>query len=144
MKIISLWQPYAVVRGFKRYETRPYPPPRTIQRGDRFGIASTKQIKLDQQTAAEHPRLQRCYRALGLPDWRNLPKGCIVGTVVLGETILIKPEFVMELSEEEYVYGDWRDGRYAWELRDPIALKLPIPVRGQQGIWEYVGEIPEG
>ena len=138
MKVLSLWHPYAAlaVYGFKRYETRPKAAPSTMKIGDRFGIASTKQIKTEQEACAEHPRLQRHYRDTGLPNWKDLPRGCIIGTVVLGESIKITTDMVMNLEEPEYVYGDWRIGRYAWPLSDPVLLKNPVPARGQQGIWE--------
>lgn len=145
MKAISLWQPFAAlaVNGYKFHETRPFPPPETLKVGDRFAIASTKQPKSEQQIAAEHPRLLRYYQHRSLPHWSKLPRGCIVGTVALGGCRLIDRHMVMVLDEEEYVYGDWSLGRFAWLLRDPIALKRPIPVRGQQGIWNYDGCIRE-
>lgn len=145
MKVISLWQPYAAlaVHGYKRFETRPFPPPRTMVVGDRFAIASTKQIKSEQQVAAQHPRLQRYYRNLKLPEWILLSRGCIVGTVILGKTTEITNSTIMELDEQEYVFGDWRPGRFAWELLEPLAFKVPISVRGQQGVWDYNGLVEQ-
>ena len=145
MKALSLWTPYSqlAVNGFKKYETRPFAPPSTLKVGDRFAIASTKQIKSEQEIAADHPRLARYYRHTGLPDWRSLSRGCIVGTVKLGRTVEIVRNVIVDLPEEEYVYGDWRPGRFAWELLNPIVFATPIPVRGQQGIWDYRGEILE-
>src|SRR5580692_11927339 len=115
MKVICLWQPYAhlAVTRHKKNETRPFLPPSTLKVGDRFAIASTKQIKIEQQEAADHPRLVRHYRNLGLPAWRSLPCGCIVGTVALGEAFMIDNAIIADLDEKEYVFGDWRPGRFA-------------------------------
>ncbi len=144
MKVLSLWQPFGhlAVHGHKRYETRSFAPPRSLPKGDRFAIAATKQIKTEQQLLANNPRLQHHYQHLNFVPWDKLPLGCILGTVVLGDVIEITPEIIIGLDEAEYVYGDWRPGRFAWELLDPIVLAEPIAVRGQQGIWDYAGEIP--
>ena len=146
MKVISLWQPYATlaVSGYKRFETRPFPPPSALAPGERLAIAATKQIKTEQQIVVNAPRLQRYYSQIGLPEWRTLVRGCIVGTVLLGEAFVITAEAIAKIDEQEYVFGDWRDGRWAWPLLDPIALATPIPMRGRQGIWNYAGEILAG
>jgi hypothetical protein len=143
MKVLSLWQPYAAlaVYGFKKHETRPKPAPSTIKFGERFAIASTKQVKSEQEVAAENPRLQRYYRKLNLPDWRSLPRGCIIGTVRLDGCVQITNDLIMELDEQEYVFGDWRPGRYAWLLSEPRLLDCSIPARGQQGVWDYHGDL---
>lgn len=38
---------------------------------------------------------------------------------------------------DEYLFGDWRPGRFAWELKEVEALPEPIPVRGMQGLWQW-------
>ena len=34
-------------------------------------------------------------------------------------------------------FGDWDIGRYAWRLENIESLKEPIPVKGQQRLWNY-------
>jgi hypothetical protein len=110
--------------------------------GEPFAIAATKQIKPEQEAAADNPRLQRYLsRREGFECWRTLPRGCILGTVVLREAFEITREFIMELDEEEYVYGDWQPGRWAWRVSDPVVLPEPKPARGQQGVWDYHGPL---
>lgn len=41
------------------------------------------------------------------------------------------------LDSNEYAFGDYTPGRYAWLLSDVQALPTPIPVKGQLGLWEY-------
>jgi hypothetical protein len=37
----------------------------------------------------------------------------------------------------EILFGDWREGRYAWELANVKPLAEPISVRGRQGLWDW-------
>ena len=62
------------------------------------------------------------------------PKGVIVAVaeVVMGlATERISPN----ISEEEFDFGDWTQGRYAWELANVQMLREPIACRGAQGLW---------
>jgi hypothetical protein len=40
-------------------------------------------------------------------------------------------------TTEELIFGDWRPGRFAWELKKVRKLPVPIPARGRQGLWEW-------
>jgi hypothetical protein len=40
-------------------------------------------------------------------------------------------------SGRELAFGDWRPGRYAWELANVEILQEPAPARGRQGLWEW-------
>lgn len=44
-----------------------------------------------------------------------------------------------EISEEddEFLFGDWTPGRFAWEFANMKMLDVPIPVRGGQRIWNW-------
>jgi hypothetical protein len=145
MKALSLWQPYAslAVLGYKLYETRPMPPPSTLPVGTRFAIVSTKQVKREQIEAANHPRMTRALRFAKIDDWKQLPNGFILGTVELTGFFQIDDEVVAALEEPQYVFGDWRPGRWAWALGSPRYLAVPVPVRGQQGLWEHRDSLDE-
>ena len=41
-----------------------------------------------------------------------------------------------EISENEFEFGDYREGRYAWITRNPRILKTPIPYKGGQGYYQ--------
>lgn len=45
------------------------------------------------------------------------------------------------LDSNEYAFGDYTPGRYAWLLSDVQALSTPIPAKGQLGLWEWEGEL---
>lgn len=140
MKVISIWQPFATLlaRGFKVYETRSWPAPKSLI-GQRIGIASTKVIKPEQRDAYNDPVFQVFYQENGLPDLKDLHHGYLLGTAILERVELITEEFVEEISPEEYAYGWYHQGGYAWAMVEPQPLLNPIPIRGQQGIYEWNG-----
>jgi activating signal cointegrator 1 len=137
MKVISLWQPYAslLVGGFKMVETRPYPCPQAIV-GHRLYIASTKIITAAQRALFADEEFQAYYRETGLPaKLEDMPNGYLLGSVLINTSDPITEEDLEDITDEERLYGDWRIGRHAWRTRDPEMLNEPVPVSGQQGIW---------
>jgi len=46
----------------------------------------------------------------------------------------------MKITDNELAFGDYTIGRYAWLLKNIKAID-PIPARGQQGLWNWAGEI---
>jgi hypothetical protein len=140
MKVISIWQPWAslIVHGFKFFETRTWPAPRTAI-GQRIGIAATKNITPDQRSAFADPLMQRYYDMTGLPEFEELPRGYLLGTVVLDSVELITEEFLDDITEEERSFGWFHIDGYAWRLRHPQRLEHPIPIQGKQGLYEWRG-----
>jgi hypothetical protein len=43
---------------------------------------------------------------------------------------------IEEQTKIERATGDWKPGRYAWELQNIKALVEPIPYKGKQGLWD--------
>ena len=39
-------------------------------------------------------------------------------------------------DKKEYLLGDYKEGRYAWIIKDIKEIK-PIKAKGQLGIWNY-------
>ena len=139
MKAISVWQPFTtlIVRGFKIFETRTWPAPRSVI-GQTIGIASTKSINPTQRAQFGAEEFREFYDRLVLPDkLDDFKHGFMLGTVVLDSVELMTPEFMDEVSVEEKAYGWWQEGSYAWRLTNPVAFDEPIPVRGAQGLWDY-------
>jgi activating signal cointegrator 1 len=70
----------------------------------------------------------------------SLPFGAIIGTVELYR--FVKTEEVRSLLEpKELAFGDYSDGRWAWQFLNPKALKTPIPCKGALSLWEVPAEI---
>lgn len=145
MKTISVWQPFAalLVSGFKIFETRTWPAPKSLI-GQRIGIASTKVINPAQKAHFSSDDFRAFYERTMLPDdLKQMPNGYMLGTAVLEGCELMTEELLDDVSDEEKAYGLWDLGNWGWRMVDPVALEHPFPVRGQQGIWEWRGELPE-
>lgn len=130
---ISLWQPWAslIFTGDKQHETRAYPPP-AKHIGKRIAIHAAKRVAVPFTLGLE----LLCEREFGSGGWRILPRGAIIGTVLLvgfGRTEDVDPGTVANR-----IAGDWTPGRYAWELANPLSIS-PVPWRGKQG-WFLVPE----
>ena len=143
MKVISIWQPFAglIVSGCKIFETRSWPAPASLV-GQRIGIAATKNITTAQRMHFEDPDFQASYVRTGLPVFEDLPRGMLLGSAVIDSIEVMTEELLEDVSDEEKMYGNWDVGNYAWRLTDPIALEQPCIIRGQQGIYEWRGELP--
>lgn len=132
MKVISLLQPWAtlLVRGQKLVETRSF---RTHYRGPIFIHASgalNKRYKESQMT----PTLQ-CFEPffvdLVKPD--ALPFGKIIGMVNIATCV---PTEVLKkhLPDQELAFGDYSDGRWAWQCYDAVEFTVHTELKGQLGI----------
>jgi len=144
MKCISIWQPFAclLVKGYKIFETRGWAAPPTVI-GQRIGIASTKNIKPEQRAHFASDDFQKFYSALGLPSvLDDMPRGYLLGSVMLDSVELITEEFLEDVSMEEQQYGWFNIGGYAWRMTNPIEYPHPIIIRGKQGIFDWHGTPP--
>ncbi|NIH77317.1 hypothetical protein FHV99_004569 [Ochrobactrum sp. P20RRXII] len=142
MKCISIWQPFATLaaKGYKVFETRSWMPPKSLI-GQRIGIASTKIMRPEQRAYIERDDFKFFYQRTGLPSLQDLPHGYLLGTAILDRVEFISEEFLEEISAEEYQYGWYELGHYAWALIDPIELARPVPIRGKQGIYDWNGPL---
>ena len=132
IKALSLLQPWAslVVMGAKRIETRSWS---TDCRGILMIHASKGKSGAG---IAQMPMLNKY-----IPDFNALPFGAIIGEVNLTavvriEELSLSTELVNKLSMEEYAFGDYAAGRYAWLFDDAFAYDEPIPAKGSLGLWE--------
>lgn len=42
-----------------------------------------------------------------------------------------------KLEGDELYFGDFMDGRYAWELNTVQVLLKPVPAKGQLSLWNW-------
>ena len=141
MRVISLWQPYAslIFVGVKTYETRGFAFPPKIK-GDRIGIHATAKFT---PVSMVSPELDALCEVLFGKGYRNsLPRGAILGTVVLKEchsTDVRKSE----VSRNDLIAGDWTPDRYAWELEAVEKYPMAVIAKGNQGWWNYNPDLIE-
>ena len=134
MKCVSLYQPWAtlVVLGAKRYETRSWA---TEYRG-RLGIHASRTWRPECEELCRQESVRRLLRAAGYRSTADLPRGALLGTVELVDCVAT--EFLMpeDLGAEQRRLGDFRPGRFAWKLLDPVRLAAPLRLCGQLGVFD--------
>ncbi len=133
MKALTLIQPWAtlILTGQKVYETRswvvPHRGPLLIHAGKKYG----PHIDL---ICAKEP-FQSILKTLGFTDLTQLPRSALLGKVTLES--IHKAEDVREaISDQEKAFGDFRNGRYAWKLSDPVIFEEPIPYSGKMKLFD--------
>jgi hypothetical protein len=141
-------QPYAslIAAGVKRYETRSWQPGRRLRARHSILLIHSSKANGDEQRGAEMFIGSRfpdaINQARGLWDgvYPRFPQGMIVAAV---RYMGAHPVAALHatLDERERAVGNYKDGRWAWELDLLKVPDRPIPVRGQQGIWFWEGAI---
>lgn len=145
MRILSLWQPWAslVALGVKRFETRSWD---TTYRGlvaihAAKGGLSAKQFR----TLLENDyAFWQALREVGiLPPAGSLrsarsadsmpPPGKVLSVAVL-QGVYRTEDARVGARPQELLFGDYSDGRWAWELIANTRLREPVEMRGRQGL----------
>ncbi|KKM82316.1 hypothetical protein LCGC14_1320910 [marine sediment metagenome] len=136
MKCLSLTQTWAslMALGLKKVETRSW---KTHYRGPLAIHAAKGFPRWAIELAREEPFATALVRA-GIRRLDELPRGAIIATANLVDCV---PTEIVSISEQERAFGDYTPGRWAWFLEDVTQLALPIPWRGQLGL--FTVEIPE-
>lgn len=140
MKAITIIQPWAslVVLGAKLNETRSW---KTDYRGEILIHAGKKNFthKLILDSTKMRDFLSQAGIIWG--DQKKLPTGAIIGKAVLSDCVLIDQTFVDKLSPQEFCFGDYTLGRYAWVMRNAVLFDKPIPAKGMLGLWNWEEKI---
>lgn len=142
MKVITLIQPWAtlIALGEKKIETRSW---KTSYRGTLY-IHAGKSI--DKEACNEH-FIKSTLQMHGYTI-DNLESGVIIARTSLIDCIEIdfgtEPIYRkanlkngQQVTGNEYSFGDYATGRYAWILDNIDPLKEMIPAKGKLSIWEY-------
>jgi hypothetical protein len=151
VKAISLTQPWAtlVSIGAKELETRSW---KTTYRGP-LAIHAAQKLPavwgpITRPSFVSHLKAITGINRYGAPDLNRLPRGVILATCRLAD---VAPIVEIEgwphvdhlngatsaIREEEEPFGDYTEGRYAWLLKDVVALPEPIPAKGALRLWEW-------
>ena len=140
MKAITIKQPWAtlIALGEKQFETRSW---QTKYRGP-LAIHAGKSIDKD---ACRCEPIHSTLAKHGYSE-NNLPVGVILATSILKDCYKVLPDsaFLSNgelISDNEIYFGDFSEGRYAWQLQSVEMLRRPIQAKGQLSIWEWNGEI---
>lgn len=126
MKVLSIKEPFATLikDGVKRYEIRSW---KTNYRGEIYIHASIGlNTSLNKEKGMSYLK-------------SDIKPGYILCRCNLVDCILMDEDFInyIETETNEKDYGDYRLGRYAWELEVLEVLETPILAKGRLGIWNY-------
>jgi hypothetical protein len=146
MKAITIHQPWAtlIALGEKQFETRSWA---TKYRGE-LAIHAGKKIDL---TAIQDPEIYMAILKHGFDKMRDLPLGVVVGVAELKDCFSVRRDFIgglvmlqsenrrthFETKLNEFKFGDFSTGRFAWQMSDVHRLPVPVPAKGQQGLWNW-------
>ena len=156
IKGLSLWQPWATLMemGAKTIETRSW---YTSYRGPLAILAARKWGWDFHGLCRTEPYARILRTRFDLPPGRGgrcprpLPLGAIVCVVDLVDCVRIGPANTP--AGDEYEFGDYTPGRFAWKTKSLRPLKAPIAWSGAQGLFDIplsvkalldtVGEVAE-
>ncbi len=68
------------------------------------------------------------------------PLGFIVAIAELRDCLPITGNLAACQPAAELDFGDWREGRFAWQLENIAPLEMPVPISGRQGLWNWKDE----
>ena len=139
MKALSIIQPWAtlIALGEKKIETRSWA---TKHRGPLL-IHSSKRIE---KLICDREPFYSTLLSHSIDEFAKLPTGMIIAKCNLVDCVGILGHRLKNgyiLTENEFQFGDYTPGRWAWILEDVEILKKPIPSKGQLNLWNYSGEI---
>lgn len=150
MKALTIWQPWAslIALGFKPYEFRGWPAPRSVC-GQRIAIHAGARPVRKAEVADLLLRLRGPDAwttglkadAIGLLEKVHASPAILPLSHVLGTAILGEPIHASKLAER--LGGPLNDsdrGRHSnwgWPLADIEPAVPPVPARGAQGFWEW-------
>ncbi len=147
-KGLTVKQPYAqlLAIGAKQYETRSkstrYRGPVVIHAGkDQLQYNVVMQdTEITYDWAWWHTRRDAIYAAAHAAGLLGpVPFGAIIA---YAEIVGCYPvDEIANVTEREKMFGDWSEGRYAWEIQHAVMIEQPIAYRGQLGLWNVPEEI---
>lgn len=143
MKTLSLSQPWAslIMLGAKRFETRSW---KTKHRGLLAIHASSSYPKACRVLASQEP-----FAGVLGGAANRLPLAAVLGvmelvgcqtTEVFTARIPPKETWVHDW-DRELAFGDYRPGRYVWELKLLNWFYKPVPMKGNPSLWECPEEL---
>ena len=141
MTAITIKQPWAtlIALGEKKLETRSW---QTKYRGP-IAIHAGKAIDKEVCTSRE---IAKVLNKHGITLISDLPTGSVVAIAHLKDCYKVIEDFGDSaytngpvIRSNEYPFGDYTEGRYAWKLERIKALDEPVKTKGQLSLWNWDG-----
>lgn len=139
IKVISIKEPHAslLLTPYKTIETRSWA---TKYRGEIYLHCSLSVPPYRTDTRDMWDRVLKLFdkesKRIGEPaKLARGFRGCIYAKAELVDCILMTPENIAALPQDEIDAGYYEPGRYMWVLRNVTLLPDTIPAKGRLGIW---------
>lgn len=125
MRVLTLREPWAslIGEGIKTIETRSWP---TNYRGELYIHAGLTKVPQKEDSFVKMLKGELHYGFI-------FCKCSLVDCVYIDKTF---SEMVKKTSLDNYICGDYQEGRYAWILEN-VEYINPIPAKGHLSIWRY-------
>ncbi|OLN21413.1 2-oxoglutarate dehydrogenase E1 [Domibacillus antri] len=140
MKAITIKQPWAtlIALGEKRFETRSW---QTKYRGQ-IAIHAGKSIDKE---ACEDTWIKSTLAEHGIRSYKDLPTGAVLAIAEIQDCHKVVTNFCNQIaittgpgiSGLEIKFGDYTEGRFAWELDNIKTLPSPVDAKGKLSLWEW-------
>ncbi len=132
IKVLSLKEPFATLikTGIKKVETRSWP---TNYRGELYIHASISRSTLNEKNIEFKKLIQNL----------EYQPSYIICKCNLTDCIYMTKEYVENMKKtnyQEYLCGEYKEGRYAWILENIEPLSIPFKAKGQLSIWTFYPE----
>jgi hypothetical protein len=158
MKVLSLLQPWASLvvtkhpnyeGALKQWETRSWKPTdRNLHIIQKHGLLIHASLgwKKSQKELMTSPLFPNYWKEI-----EPMPFGAIIGFVSVGRILTTYQWENEHLNQtvkqivhgdnrrvkEEFQFGDYSAGRYAWEFLNYEKFPNPLPVKGSLSLWDY-------
>lgn len=135
IKVLSIKEPHAslLLTPYKKIETRSWA---TSYRGEIY-LHASKSMPSYAKEKNMWDRVLKLYNKYERETGKvmRLHKGFIYARAQLVDCVLMTPENIAALPQEEIDAGYYEPGRYMWVLKNVTPLADPIPAKGHLGIW---------
>lgn len=135
MKALSLWQPWAslIAWGEKKIETRHWD---TRYRGLLAIHAAKRRFDSRDMSLGAQRFLWDVFTSRNATVF-DLPYGAVLCIVRLNSVERITPIMELIVPLQEFHFGNYAPGRYAWHLELVEVFDKPVPAVGRQGLWNW-------
>jgi hypothetical protein len=139
MKAVTIHQPWAtlLITAEKAYETRSW---QTAHRGP-IALHAARKFTDDMRTLIGMDPFHQALRKHGITKAEHLPKGAVIGVAELTDCVATETLDLEIAKSQEERFGDFRPGRWAWKLANPIRFQTPIPFQGKLGLFDVPDDL---
>ena len=142
MKALTIKQPWAtlIALGEKKFETRSW---QTKHRGP-LAIHAGKSVDKE---ACNDREIKQALAKHGITSYKQLPIGAVIATAEIAQCHSITKDWCEcgvaetdkgeKIEGDEYCFGYYEEGRFAWEIANVQVLNVPVPAKGQLSLWEW-------